>query len=148
MPLQFEDLMITQVSEADQREFQTLFASLMPGGKPGRPIAFNRVGECFVEGADHAVHVVSCLAGDSFQIAPSVDAFMAQVNTPAWQEEFLWSQKVFGWKSAGIKVGPTQVYALVPHPMANEGQISDKVQPTELKAWLKESAKQLGLAKA
>jgi hypothetical protein len=104
MKLGWNDLMITQLSDDEQRDYLKWFGAIMPPGNACRTVFFNRVGEWFVQTQVQAVHKVSVLAGNCSLMASTYEEFAGLVNSPAWQEENLWSKEVFGWKSEGIEV--------------------------------------------
>jgi hypothetical protein len=81
-----------------------------------RPIFLNRFGAWFLERAEGEVICFDILSGDIEVMAPSHDAFTAEVNRQAWQEGLLGSKLVAKLHAQGIKPGPAECYAINPHP--------------------------------
>jgi hypothetical protein len=81
-----------------------------------RPVFLNRFGSWFLEQASGEVLCFDILSGDLELIAPSRDAFTADVNRQEWQEALLGSKLVAALHEHGMKPGPAEVYAINPHP--------------------------------
>jgi hypothetical protein len=81
-----------------------------------RPVFLNRFGSWFLEQTSGAVVCFDILSGDLEVMAPSRDAFTADVNRQGWQEALLGSKLVSQLHAHGVKAGPDEVYAINPHP--------------------------------
>jgi hypothetical protein len=81
-----------------------------------RPVFLNRFGGWFLERASGEVICFDILSGDIEVMAPSRDAFTAEVNRQAWQEALLCSKLVAQLHQHGMKPGPAECYAINPHP--------------------------------
>jgi len=104
----------------------------------------NRLGEWFLQTDDQKYYRISVLSGTADVIANGDQEFSLSVNSPEWQEENLWSLRVFAWKKGGLNPSSGQVYAPVPHPGLMNGEISQQAMVMDLEVWQHIAAQTLG----
>src|SRR2546430_7672638 len=115
LKLTWADLLIQDISPTDFREWIAPWAGALDGGLLA-PAFMSKFGTWFLRRPEGHVEMLDVFTGGVERIADSYEAFVAEVNQQWWQEVYLLSELVFRLHEAGKVPGPSQCYALAPHP--------------------------------
>ena len=114
MKLTWDDLLIQDVGEADFARWMQNWSGVISGHIA--PAFLNKFGVWFLRRPDGAVDMLDVFAGEVERVAPSYEAFIANVNDRPWQEIYLLSRHVLALHQVGKIPAPGECYAIAPHP--------------------------------
>ena len=80
------------------------------------PIFLSRFGNWFFLRPDGSVHMLEVTEASVEQVAPDFNRFQAAVNTPEWQEQYLYSALVLRYRRQGVVASGRQAIGFAPHP--------------------------------
>lgn len=76
----------------------------------------SKFGIWFLRRPEGEFEMLDVFTGQLHPIADRYNDFIQEVNEPWWQEVYLLSELIFQLHEAGKVPGPSQCYALAPHP--------------------------------
>lgn len=114
MKLTWPDLLIEDISPDDFRSLLLPWSPVISGSVG--LVFMNKFGTWFLRRPEGPVDMLDVFSGDVIRVAESFDQFAAEVNNPAWQEQYLLSKLVYELHQEGKIPGPGECYALAPHP--------------------------------
>ena len=114
MRLTWADLLVDDISPADFERWLVPWSPVL-GGRVA-PAFMSKFGTWFLRRPEGHVEMLDVFTGEVSRVADTYDGFMAEVNDPSWQEIYLLSELVFQLHEEGKVAGPSQCYALAPHP--------------------------------
>ena len=140
LKLTWADLLIEDVSDSDFSRWIAEWDGFVDGSAS---LAFlNKFGVWFLRRPEGTVDMLDVFTGEVEQVAPSFEAFEAQVNERPWQEAYLASKTVCELHLHGIIPGPGECYSVAPHPafggpnpMAGEAVDPKRVMVVTVLVW-------------
>ena len=121
MKLSWNDLVVDGVTPEEAQQWLSDWSFLGLGRVA--PICLSRFGDWFMLRPDGAVDRIDVLEFRIDRVAPSMEAFEAQMNDPGWQHESLLSWLVAELHEAGVVARERRCYGFAPPP-AFSGRIS------------------------
>ena len=114
MKLTWDDLLIQDISELDFARWMENWSGIISGRIA--PAFLNKFGVWFLRRPEGAVDMLDVFTGEVERVAPSYEAFIANVNDRPWQETYLLSKHVLALHEAGNVPATGECYAIAPHP--------------------------------
>ena len=112
--LTWEDLIIDNVTPDEAAEWLGHWDWLVSGRM--YPVFLSRFGNWFLQRPDGSTVLLDVHDGIVEQVAPTPDAFAAAVNTPDWQEQYLYSALLMRYRRQGLAARDRDLIAFAPHP--------------------------------
>jgi len=120
--LSWDDLLLQNLLNEDTKRCLDCWDNI--GSETVHLLAASRFGDFFLLNRNGSVNRLDIIFGAWETIFNTHDEFIAAVNSQAWQEHNLFSMQILSAHSAGLIPGNRQVYAMVPHPRVNGGQLT------------------------
>lgn len=114
MHLTWADLVIDNIAPDDFQRWLLPWSPVLNGRVA--PVFMSKFGTWFLRRAEGQVEMLDVFTGEISRVAESYEAFVAEVNDRPWQEVYLLSELVFRLHAEGKIAGPSECYALAPHP--------------------------------
>jgi hypothetical protein len=99
------------------------------------PIFLSRFGNWFFQRPDGSVHMLEVTEAAVEQVAPDLARFQEEVNSPQWQEEFLYSALLLKYRRQGIVALERQVIGFAPHPALVQSLDKCRVMVFDMLIW-------------
>src|SRR5437763_688889 len=148
--LTWADLLIEDITPDQFRAWIAPWAGVVTGTVA--PAFLSKFGFWFLRRPAGHVEMLDVFTGQLHRAADSYDEFVREVNEQWWQEVYLLSELVLKLHEAGKVPGPSQCYALAPHPAlggpnpANGEAVDPRfVLVTDVVVWQSICAQSLGL---
>ena len=131
--LTWEDLILDEVTADEAAAWLPQWNWLVSGQV--YPVLLSRFGNWFLRRPDGSTDLLDVHDGVTERVAASPEAFDAAVNTPQWQEQYLYCALVLRYRREGVVARGRDVIAFAPHPALVESIEHCKVMVMHVAAW-------------
>lgn len=99
------------------------------------PIFLSRFGNWFFRRPDDSIHMLEVTEAAVEQVAPDFGTFQASVNSPQWQEQYLYSALLLKYRRLGIVALARQAIGFTPHPAFVDSLDKCKPMVLDMAVW-------------
>ena len=112
--LTWDELLVQDIAPEQFRDWLSPWTSIVTGRVA--PAFMSKFGFWFLRRPEGQVEMLDVFTGHLERLADTYEDFIGQVNEPWWHEAYLFSELVYQLHQANKVPGPSECYALAPHP--------------------------------